>query len=190
MGLCSQLVCSMVHTRSARPILLPIWLRNCPGNSMTEDSLVALGLTSGNRPSSNIPKAILAQMSIGFIASFCYLIAILYSITDLESVLSGTSILPLAGIYYQAIGTPAGAFGLLLLIFLSTACALVGLFITTGRTLWTLARDRATPFPGILSTVSSRHRNPFNATMACGLVVSCMGAIFVGSATGEDQLCI
>lgn len=129
-------------------------------------------------------------MSIGFIATFCYLVAILYSITDLDNVVSETSTFPLAEIYHQATGTPAGAFGLLFVTFLPTLCAIVGLFITTGRTLWTLARDKATPFPDTLSRVSARHRNPFNATMVCGFIVACLGAVDVGSTKGGDSLCI
>ncbi|KAI7508555.1 hypothetical protein KC364_g92 [Hortaea werneckii] len=40
------------------------------------------------RPSSNIPKAVLAQYITGFVTALCYSIAILYAITDLDAVLN------------------------------------------------------------------------------------------------------
>jgi hypothetical protein len=56
-------------------------------------------------------------------------------------------------------------------------------YITNGRTLWTLARDRATPFPGILSRIHPTLGMPFAATIFNGCLVSALGCIYVGSTT-------
>ncbi|KAL8764289.1 MAG: hypothetical protein Q9203_007168 [Teloschistes exilis] len=69
-------------------------------------------------PSSNLPKAILAQFTFGFLSGFCYLIAILYGITDLPAVLTSTYLFPLTEIYHQAAATKPGTIGLLLLALL------------------------------------------------------------------------
>lgn len=58
-----------------------------------------------------------------------------------------------------------------------------GCYITAGRTLWTLSRDGAAPFPKILSRVSPSLEVPFNATIATGILITVLGAIYVGSST-------
>src|SRR5689334_203630 len=101
----------------------------------------------------------LAQMSIGFITGFLYMIAMFYSIQSLDDVLNSVFGFPLAEIYRQATGSRGGALGLLIVAFLPTLITCIGCYITAGRTLWTLARDNATPFPGWIGHVNTRLHN-------------------------------
>lgn len=140
------------------------------------------------RPSRNIPKAVLAQTAVGFVTAITYMVALLYSISDLSLVLDDKSTFPLAEIYRQATGSRGGALGLLLVVFLPTFATCIGCYITAGRTLWTLSRDNATPFSGWLSHVSDRFHNPFNATFTCGCIVTVLGCIYVGSTTAFSAL--
>lgn len=135
------------------------------------------------RPSKNIPKAVLAQMTVGFITGFLYMIALFYSIQDLDKVVNSVFSFPLAEIYRQATGTRGGALGLLIVAFLPTLITCIGCYITAGRTLWTLARDNATPFSGWLGRINSKMHNPFNATLVCGLLITVLACIYVGSTT-------
>ncbi|MCJ1309396.1 hypothetical protein MMC25_003055 [Agyrium rufum] len=135
------------------------------------------------RPEINVPKAIAAQMVIGFITAFVYMITIFYAITDLDSVLSGEATFPLAEIYLQATGTSGGTIGLLLLVMLPLICTAIGGYLTASRILWTLARDNATPFSSMLGKISDRWRNPFNAILLCGVIGTIFGCIYVGSST-------
>ncbi|PGH29858.1 hypothetical protein GX50_07377 [[Emmonsia] crescens] len=140
------------------------------------------------KPSRNIPKAVLAQTAVGFVTAITYMVALLYSISDLSLVLDDKSTFPLAEIYRQATGSRGGALGLLLVVFLPTFATCIGCYITAGRTLWTLSRDNATPFSGWLSHVSDRFHNPFNATFTCGCIVTVLGCIYVGSTTAFSAL--
>jgi amino acid transporter len=132
-------------------------------------------------PRVNIPKAIAAQMVTGLLTAFFYIIAIFYSINDLDALLNNPYTFPLAELYYQATGTRAGSMGLLIVIFLPTVCTLIGCYITSGRMLWTLARDDATPLSGWVGHISHKFKNPFNATIICGCICTVLGAIYVGS---------
>ena len=134
-------------------------------------------------PETNIPKAIAAQMIIGFVTTLCYMIAIFFATTDLSAVISASSTFPLAEIYRQATGSPAGAVGLLVIILLLMVCASIDTYITAGRILWALARDKATPFEVFVGRVDPRWRNPFNATFVCGCICTILGCIYVGSTT-------
>ncbi|KKY18208.1 putative choline transport [Phaeomoniella chlamydospora] len=132
-------------------------------------------------PSRNVPIAIALQMIIGFVTAFAYLIAVLYSINDYDALFS--SAFPIAEIYHQATGSSAGTVGLLFLIFICIFLTTIGTYITSGRTLWTLARDRATPFPSTLNRVHPTLNMPLNATLVCCAIVTILGAIYVGSTT-------
>jgi choline transport protein len=122
-------------------------------------------------------------MVVGFFTAVFYLIAIFYSIQDLEAVLSGSTSFPLASIYQQATGTNGGALGLLIVAFLPTFITCIGCYITAGRMFWTLSRDNAAPFSNFFAQVHPTFRNPFNATLLCGIVCTVMGCIYVGSTT-------
>ena len=127
------------------------------------------GLIVDSRPSTNIPKAILAQFIVGFLTAFFYLITIFYGINDLDSVLSSPYLFPLTEIYRQATGSRGGSHGLLILAFIPNVIATTGCFITSSRLFWTLARDNATPFSTFFRQVNHRHRNPFNAVVLPGV---------------------
>ncbi|KAG9237800.1 putative choline transport protein [Amylocarpus encephaloides] len=140
-------------------------------------------------PKRNIPFAIGSQMIIGFFTAFFYLIAIFYGTTDLDSVL-GSAYFPLTQIYAQATGSRAGAMGLLFLIFFPIICCCVGTFITAGRGVWTLGRDEAIPFSKTFGKISPRFKNPFNATLLCGVFSMILGAIYVGSTTAFNAFIV
>ncbi|KAJ9606647.1 hypothetical protein H2200_008655 [Cladophialophora chaetospira] len=132
-------------------------------------------------PARNIPIAIALQMGIGFVTGLVYIIAIMYAISDYDALFDAG--FPIAEIYRQATGSAAGAIGLLVPFLLCIATCMVGVYITAGRTLWTLGRDRATPFPDYVGKVSKRHGMPLIATLTCGCLVTILGCIYMGSAT-------
>jgi len=135
-------------------------------------------------PKRNIPKGIAAQLGVGFLTTFTFYIALLYAITSLDEVLNSPIVeLPLAAVYLQATNSRAGATGLLAIFLLDLLVTIPGAYVTCGRMLWTLARDNATPFSGIVGRVSPTHRNPFNATFVCGCCCTILGCIYIGNQT-------
>lgn len=125
----------------------------------------------------------MAQFVIGFFTAFFYLIAIFYSISDLDSVLDSTYLFPLTEIYRQSTGSAGGSLGLLILAFLPSLVAVIGCYLTASRVFWTLARDKATPFSGFFGRVNQKQRNPFNSILLCGVICTVLGCIYVGSQT-------
>lgn len=129
------------------------------------------------------------QLFTGFSTAFVYLVALFYSIDDLDAVFhSKLGFFPTAEIYRQATGSDAGAVGLVAVLFFATFPTLIGTFITGGRMWWSLARDRATPFPSYFSQVHPRFNTPLRATLAMGGMVSGLGCIYVGSTTAFQAL--
>ncbi|KAF2736306.1 amino acid transporter [Polyplosphaeria fusca] len=135
------------------------------------------------RPRINIPKAILAQYVVGCLTAFLYVIAIFYSVNDLDSLFDNPWPFPLAELYRQATNSRGGSLGLLIVIFLPTFSTCIGCYITSGRMFWTLGRDKALPFSGWIGHISPKYENPWNATLMCGVVNTILGCIYVGSTT-------
>jgi choline transport protein len=132
-------------------------------------------------PHVNVPRAIGLQLSIGFVTGFCYLVAVMYAINDYDALFD--SPYPIAEIYRQATGSAAGATGLLALVMMCIGLTVMGLYITCGRTLWALARDRATPYPSIFGRVHATLEVPVWSTIASAVLVTILGCIYVGSTT-------
>jgi hypothetical protein len=101
----------------------------------------------------------------------------------LDSLFSNPWPFPLAELYRQSTNSHGGSLGLLVVIFLPTFCTNIGCYITSGRMLWTLGRDNATPFSNWIGHIDKRFQNPLNATLAVGIINTVLGAIYVGSTT-------
>ncbi|CAL5873631.1 uncharacterized protein PFLUO_LOCUS7912 [Penicillium psychrofluorescens] len=141
------------------------------------------------KPEIKVPQGIMLQMLTAFITSFVYLIALFYSIQDLDAVFSSTiGFFPTAEIYRQATGSNTGAIGLIAVLFLATFPTLIGTFVTGGRMWWSLARDNATPFASYFAYVDPSFNCPVRATVAMSAMVTCLGCIYVGSATAFQAL--
>lgn len=132
-------------------------------------------------PEHNVPIAIGLQFSIGFTTGLCYLVALMYAINNYDALFESSY--PIAEIYRQATGSAAGVTGLLAIIMVCIGLTVIGLYMTAGRTLWTLARDGATPFPARLAHVNSRFQVPIASTVASACLVTILGCIYVGSST-------
>lgn len=139
-------------------------------------------------PRRDLPKAIFAQIGLGFLTAFCFAIALFYGVSDLSAVQNSNGAFPLAQAYSQATGSRAATFGLLFIVFLSLVPCLIGTFLTVGRTWWALARDNATPFAKFFSKVDERLSCPIQATVLTGLLTTALGAITLGSKTAFSDL--
>ena len=82
-------------------------------------------------PRANTHKATGAQMVVGLVTAFLYLIALFYSIRDMGSVLGNLYAFPLAEVYLQATNSRGGSPGLL--IFHPTICTALGLTSHQGE---------------------------------------------------------
>jgi choline transport protein len=154
-------------------------------------------------PRVNVPKGMAAQLGAGFLTTFFFFIAIvshilqsatitlhenwpflsqLYGVTSLDDIFNTNIVsLPLAAMYQQVTRSNAGTIGLLLIFVLDFLVSIPGAYVVSGRMLWTLARDDATPAPGWLRHVSARWRNPLNAQFVCGCCVTVLGCIYIAS---------
>ena len=130
----------------------------------------------------NVPKGVAAQLITGFLTTFTFYLTILYAVTDINEVYTSPfSEFPLAAIYLQATRSRAGTVAFLVLFTIDQLVTIPGTYLTTGRMLWTLARDNAVPFSSTVARVNPTYRNPFIATFLIGVACTILGCIYVGS---------
>jgi len=148
----------------------------------TPDSITHMAEELPN-PKSDIPKAILFQIGLGFLTAFFFAIAVLYGINDFDAIITSNGSFPLAAAYQQATGNNSATIGLLAIIFLSLLICLIGTFLTLSRIWWALARDNATPFPAFFGRVNERLSCPVQSMLLIMVLCLGLGAITLGSKT-------
>lgn len=135
-----------------------------------------------------MPKAVFAQVGLGFLTTLMFAIAIMYGITDLVAVSTTPLSFPLAEVYAQATGSQGATFGLLFIILVSVIICSIGTLMMVGRLYWVLARDNATPFAKTFGRVNERLSCPVPATLLCAVLTTAFGAIQLGSKTAFTDL--
>jgi choline transport protein len=130
----------------------------------------------------------LAQYVSSFLTGFCYLVAVLYTISDLNTILQDGSIFPLAQIYRQATGSDAATIGLLVAALVPTFIGTIGGFTIVGRTFWALSRDNATPYSSLFARINLKTNNPFNAILLSGVLVTMLSCIYLASERAFNDL--
>ncbi|KAH8674762.1 amino acid/polyamine transporter I [Tricladium varicosporioides] len=139
-------------------------------------------------PGRNVPKVIIFPLIVGLLTAFPFACAMMFSIVDLDAVLTTATGLPLIEIYYQGTGSKAAASVLMALFAFCFFGCLVGNATTSSRTIWAVSRDGAFPFSNIWMRVNQRFKMPLNAMLLSGTCISLYGLIFLGSTTAFSAM--
>ncbi|KAH8173721.1 amino acid permease domain-containing protein [Sarocladium implicatum] len=139
-------------------------------------------------PSRNAPLAIGITLSIAFCTGITYLISLMFSIQDFDSLTTGNTGMPLAELFRQVTQKTGGAFGLLFILFVALGPCVVSSQLSTGRVFWAFSRDGAMPFSNIWSKVHKSLKIPFNSQLAVTAIIAALGCLYLGSSTAFNSL--
>lgn len=146
------------------------------------------------RPEKMIPIAIMGTVGIGFVTSFAFIISMLFSLTDYDSVSMTPTMVPLLELFYQALANKAGAIILETLVICTGLGCLIACQTWSSRICWSFARDGGVPWSNILSKVHPRLDVPLHAHFLSSLLASILGLLYLGSTTAfnryESALCL
>ncbi|KAK0662749.1 putative amino-acid permease C15C4.04c [Lasiodiplodia hormozganensis] len=133
-------------------------------------------------PSVQVPKAMVATVIINTFAGLLILIPLVFVLPDPVSLLQRSSNQPVPTIIKDAVGSPGGAFALLVpLIVLGLLCGIC-CTTATSRAVWAFARDGAIPGSKYWKMVNFKlDQVPFNAMMLSMAVQLLLGLIYFGS---------
>lgn len=116
------------------------------------------------------------------------MLTVLFCIGDLETVLGTKTGFPFIQIFYDSVGSIAGATAMAAVVLALTWACAIGITTTASRMTWSFARDRGTPFSRILSKVEHRTRVPVVAVAAVTVFSALLTLIYVGSATAFNDV--
>ncbi|KAL3293877.1 amino acid transporter [Colletotrichum asianum] len=139
-----------------------------------------------NHAASSIPKALISTVTIGFVSSFVFSVAMLYSFRDIDPVLQ--SPYPILEIWSQATGSSAAATTFVVTIAVCGCFACTGALQTASRLTWSFARDDAIVFSSFLGKISPRFGVPVNALIVNSALIFILGCVFLGSSTAFNAL--
>lgn len=133
------------------------------------------------QPDIQVPKAMLATALINTLAGLLFLIPIVFVLPNLRFLANFAAAQPVPVIIKSAVGSSAGAFGLLLpLIILGIICG-IGCITASSRCVWAFARDGAMPGAKRLMIINRKLDVPLNAMLLSLVIHILLGLIYFGS---------
>lgn len=140
------------------------------------------------RPEKMVPIAIMGTVGIGFATAFVYSISVFFAVKDLDAIVNTVTGVPILELYYQALGSRAGAVCLELLVVLTAVGCNAACNTWQARLLWSFSRDRGMPGSHIWSYVHPKLGVPLNAhAMSCAWV-GLLGLLYLGSTTTFNSI--
>lgn len=118
------------------------------------------------KASTTMPRVMMLTVLINGILAFGFLIALLFSVGDIEAALSSPTGYPIIQIFYQATGSVKGATLMMSAIIVIAFCSAFGILASVSRLTWAFARDQGLPFSNFFAHVSSTRRQSLFLTDA------------------------
>ncbi|KAJ5103105.1 hypothetical protein N7532_003634 [Penicillium argentinense] len=151
------------------------------------DGAIHLAEECGNATTA-IPFALMSTLAIGFITSFAFVVAMLYSLTDMNAVIETSTGVPIYEIWLQATQSGACATVFITLLALIACFSLNGCQQTSSRLTWAFARDDALFLSKYFGRIHSQLKVPVNALLANAAVIFIIGCIYLASSTAFNAL--
>lgn len=123
-------------------------------------------------------------LGVGFsgLVGLVYIIPLLFSVGDIDSVLKTKTGLPAAQIFYNVAGK-RGSLGLLFLVFMMQYLCGLASVTASSRMCWAFSRDDALPGSKYLKRVWQKNHIPVYAMAFCVSIEFVVGCIAIGSTT-------
>ncbi|KAJ5802155.1 uncharacterized protein N7503_004605 [Penicillium pulvis] len=139
-------------------------------------------------PGRNAPLGLAITLSIAFVTGVSYLLSLMFSVQNYDTLADTRTGLPLAEIFHQATSTKGGAFGLVFMVWVALGPCVIGSQLSTGRVFWAFSRDSGLPLSHIWARVNPRLGSPFNAQLCVGVIIALLGCIYLGSSTAFNSM--
>ena len=116
---------------------------------------------------------------IGILTAVPWSITFLFCGGDLDNL--GNSTQPIRLLFLQATHNSSAATFFTCWLMVIYYGATLSCLAATGRQTWAFARDHGLPFSSWIGVIHSTLKMPLNATIACTIIISLYGIIYVGS---------
>lgn len=167
-----------------------------PAYVLTGYGMVAAMCEEVQTPEREVPKAIVLSVVAAGITGLFYLIPILFTLPDIETLLGVASGQPIGLLFKTVTGSAGGGFGLLFLILGIWLFAGVGAMTAASRCTYAFSRDGAIPGSKLWSKIDKRFDIPLWGLVLSTIVNCLLALIYFGSTaafnsfTGVATICL
>jgi len=135
-----------------------------------------------------VPLSMITSTISNAVFQFAFLVLLLYTIGDINTVSGDTTGLPMIQVYYQATKSKAWTAVLIATLGLIIFIAMFNLLASSSRLTWAFARDRGLPYSDFFATVHPRFKIPINALSLIGGTCFLLSLIYIGSSTAYNAI--
>ncbi|KAH9908480.1 putative choline transport protein [Xylariomycetidae sp. FL2044] len=135
----------------------------------------------------NVPRAIMTTLILNGSTGYAMLIAVLFCLGDVDSVLNTATGFPFIQVFANATGK-AGATVMTIVMVIIIWCAVISFAATASRMTWSFARDHGLPFHSLIRKVHPRTRVPVLAVTIVTVIPCLLHLIYVGSSTAFNDV--
>jgi len=135
-----------------------------------------------------MPKIMVLTIVINGIMAFGFLIALLFSVGNIDNALSSPTGYPIIEIFYQATGSTKGATVMMCAIIIIAFCSTFGILASVSRLTWAFARDKGLPFSDFFAYVNPYYRIPIRSIGLVTAIVVVLSLINIGSSTALNAI--
>ncbi|KAL9620522.1 MAG: hypothetical protein Q9160_004991 [Pyrenula sp. 1 TL-2023] len=129
----------------------------------------------------NVPRAIFSTMILNGSTGYAMVLAVLFCLGDIESVVNSKTGFPFIQAFYNGTGSLGGTTTMTALMIGLLWCAVIGFLATASRMTWSFARDKGIPFHSFISKVEPRTSIPMIAIALVAIVPALITLIYIGS---------
>ncbi|KAJ3533078.1 hypothetical protein NM208_g8149 [Fusarium decemcellulare] len=136
------------------------------------------------RPSTNVPKALMLTIAVGFVTGLPIALAFCFNMTNFETQTSA-----MAAMYVAFGQSRAAAIGYQIPFFFSTVGAMWGIHVWQSRLAWTIGLNKGFPFSSHLGKVAGApFHTPIWALLWSAAFTSLLGFLYLASETAFNSL--
>jgi len=135
-------------------------------------------------PSTQVPAALIWSIPIGAVTGVVFLLPLLFTLPDVETLLSDPSGQPIGLMYHLIMDTRGGGFAMWFIVFATAVFCAISISCAASRATWSFARDKAIPLHCVFSQVNMTLGHvPVNAYILSTTIQLLLGLLYLGSST-------
>ncbi|KAL8784626.1 MAG: hypothetical protein Q9195_008975 [Heterodermia aff. obscurata] len=135
-----------------------------------------------------VPRAMVSSIMLNGSMSFGMLLAVLFSIGDVNSVLGSNTGYPFLAILQQGVSSIRGALAMAAMITTLAIVATISWVASASRMLWSFARDRGIPGWRTVCSVEKRSSIPVIAILVTTVTACLLSLINIGSSVAFNDV--
>ncbi|KAK5057877.1 hypothetical protein LTR84_011878 [Exophiala bonariae] len=139
-------------------------------------------------PATGVPRAMIGSLILNGILGFTFILAVLFCMGDIASVFQTNTGFPIIQVFLNVTGSNGAATAMSTAIILMATLATIPLVASAARTLWSLARDNAFPFSGIISRVDEKRGIPTVAIALTIFFLMLLGLLNIAATTAFNAI--